>query len=88
MRKITLPQTTTTLLNAVAQCGEIKRVCIRDQQIEFFPCKTRCTGKRIVEAGISDLVQRFVTYSLSKSVAHHFRIGSYDITGGEIKILK
>ena len=83
-----LPETTRTLLNAVAKCGEIRRVCIRSQQIEFFPAKTRCTSARIQEAGISDLVQRFVTHSLSKSVEHHFRLGSYDITGNEPKILK
>lgn len=88
MKKAKLPQVTTDLLNAVAKCGEIRRVCIREQQIEYFPCKTRLTGSRIEEAGISDLVQRFVTHSLSKSVAHHFRVGSYDISGKDILVLR
>ena len=88
MKTVDLPSTTITLLNAVAKCGEIRRVCIRAQQIEYFPARTRCTGDMIHEAGISDLVQRFVTNALSKSVAHHFRLGSYDITGEEIKVLK
>lgn len=88
MKKAKLPQVTTDLLNAVAKCGEIRRVCIREQQIEYFPCKTRLTGQRIQDAGISDLVQRFVTHSLSKSVSHHFRIGSYDLSSGNILVLR
>lgn len=75
-----LPPTTEALLNAVGKCGEIRRVCIRAQQIEYFPCRTRLTGERIEAAGISDLVQLFVNHSTSKKVAHHFRIGSYDLT--------
>ena len=85
---IDLPQTTKTLLEAVAKCGEIERVCIRPQQIEYFPCNTRKTGQNIVDSGIGDLVQRFVTHRLSKTVAAHFRLGSYDISGKEIKVLK
>lgn len=82
-----LPPTTEALLNAVAKCGEIRRVCIRAQQIEYFPCRTRCTGERIVESGIGDLVQLFMTHSTSKKVAHHFRLGSYELTSNGIKIL-
>lgn len=82
-----VPPTTEALLNAVAKCGEIRRVCIREQQIEYFPCRTRLTGKRVIDAGISDLVQLFVTHSTSKKVADHFRIGSYELTSNGFKIL-
>ncbi len=83
-----LPETTLKLLSAVMLCGSIERVYILPKRIVYFPCNTRRTGENIRDAGISDLVQRFVTHSLSKSVAHHFREGAYSLKGGKIEILK
>lgn len=83
-----LPETTLKLLQAVSLCGHIERVHILPKRIVYFPSNTRQTGQRIEDAGIADLVQRFVTHSLSKSVAHHFREGAYCLKRGTIKILK
>jgi len=83
-----LPETTLKLLLAVMTCGAIHTVHILPERIVYMPTNTRCTSENIWNAGIGDLVQRFVTHTLSKSVAHHFREGAYSLKGGKIEILK
>ena len=83
-----LPETTLLLLNAVMKCGAIHTVHILPERIVYIPTNTRCTSENIMEAGIGDLVQRFVTHSLTKTVSEHFRQGAYSLRGGKIEILK
>lgn len=85
---ITLPETTIILLNAVMKCGTVRTVHILPERIVYIPANTRCTSSNIMEAGIGDLVQRFVTHSLTKSVSEHFRQGAYSLRGGKIEVLK
>ncbi len=80
MNNQTIPDTTRALLAALQKEGEVRRVVIAKEQIMFFPGRTRSTSRFIEEAGIADLIQRFVTHSTSKSVADHFRLGSYELT--------
>lgn len=82
-----LPETTIKLLNAVMKCGSIHTVHILPERIVYFPTNTRCTADNIYEAGIGDLVQRFVTHTTTKKVAEHFREGKYSLKGGQIEIL-
>jgi len=76
------------LLTAVMRCGAIQTVHILPERIVYFPCNTRCTGDNIREAGISDLVQRHVTHTLTHTVSEHFRQGAYSLKGGKIEIIK
>lgn len=83
-----LPETTLILLTAVMKCGSIHTVHILPERIVYFPTNTRCTSDNIQDAGIGDLVQRFVTHSLTHTVSEHFREGAYSLKGGKIEILK
>ena len=83
-----LPETTLILLNAVMKCGSIHTVHILPERIVYIPTNSRCTSDNIWDAGISDLVQRYVTHSLTHTVSDHFRQGAYSLRGGKIEILK
>ena len=83
-----LPETTLKLLNAVMKRGAIHTVHILPERIVYIPTNTRCTSENILEAGIGDLVQRFVTHSLTHTVSEHFRQGAYSLKGNKIEIIK
>lgn len=81
MQAIAIPETTARLLAAIQNCGNVSKVIISRGQITYLPIKTRETSPAIEQAGLSDMVQAFVTTSLRKSVEAHFRLGTYDVSG-------
>ena len=94
-----IPPTTLKLLNAAKAASaisdrvKITKIVIRgdgekERGIHYFPQKNIYVGQCIEKAGIADLVRMFCFDTTRYRVAAHFRAGVYDISKGEIKILK
>lgn len=93
-----IPETTLKLLQAARTASGttdkavMTSVVIRSEApnagIFYFPQKTRYLARCIEDSGISDLVRMFCFDCTRHRVEKHFRPGTYDISGPQIKVIR